>query len=94
MTASLGYTDPRGLPVWEKTQINQVRKTEIGDNSAKVVVEVVTTYADRPDEPSLEDDIIYLTLDGRTWLIAKASSTLYRAVGIGDVPVTVLSPPD
>ena len=90
VSASIGYRDPRGLPVWESTEITGLR-TEIGGETGKVVADVVTEFAGR--EPSIEDDIIYLVRDGQGWLIAKPSTTLYRAVGIADVPVTVLAPP-
>ena len=52
-----------------------------------------TRFADR-GEVSVEDDVVYLVReDGAGWLIAKPSSTLYRAVGIADVPPSVLAPP-
>jgi hypothetical protein len=56
------------------------------------VVTTVTRFADR-EEPSIEDDVVYLTRSGDDWLIAKPSSTLYRAVGIAEVPPSVLAPP-
>ena len=61
-------------------------------DAAKVVATVVTGFADR-DEASIEDDVVYLGRDGGGWLIAKPSSTLYRAVGIADVPPSVLDAP-
>ena len=61
--------------------------------SARAVATVVISFSDRP-QPSIEDDVIYLVPDrGRRWLIAKPSATLYRAVGIADVPPSVLTPP-
>ena len=59
---------------------------------AKVIATVATSYSDR-DEESIEDDIIYLARVGERWLVAKPSATLYRAVGVADVPPSVLSPP-
>ena len=53
---------------------------------------MVTRFADR-DEVSIEDDVVYLVRDAGSWSIAKPSSTLYRAVGIADVPPSVLTPP-
>jgi hypothetical protein len=91
LSASIGYRDPRGLPVWEGTEITAL-KVELNGGSAKAVADVVTEFADR-DEPSIETDIVYLTRRGPSWLLAKPSTTLYRAVGIADVPVTVLAPP-
>jgi hypothetical protein len=44
-------------------------------------------------EPSVEDDLIYLQSQGRRWLIAQPSATLYRAIGVGDIPPQVLAPP-
>ncbi len=92
LDASIGYRDPRGLPVWESATVPAVRVTEIDAGSATVVATVVTHFADR-DEASVEDDLVYLTRAGDRWLIAKPSSTLYRAVGIADVPPSVLAPP-
>ena len=57
-----------------------------------MVATVVTQFADR-SEASVEDDILYLIRTGDAWLVAKPSSTLYRAVGIADVPPSVLAPP-
>ena len=41
----------------------------------------------------MEDDIVYLARVGERWLVAKPSATLYRAVGVADVPPSVLAPP-
>ena len=84
---------PPRIPCLGEDRDNNLRSVEIDGASGKVVAAVTTTYSDR-DEPSFEDDIVYLMRDGRGWLIAKASSTLYRAAGIADVPLAVLSPPD
>jgi hypothetical protein len=94
LSASIGYRDPRGLPVWKSAALGDVRVAELDPDarSAKVIATVVTTFADR-NEPSFEDDVIYLTLDRDGWLIAKPSSTLYRAIGISDIPPSVLTPP-
>lgn len=92
LRASIGYRDPRGLPVWEGAEISRVQSVQIRGREARVVVTVVTRFADR-QEPSIEDDIVYLTRSDATWTIAKPSSTLYRAVGIADVPPSVISPP-
>jgi hypothetical protein len=106
LEASIGYRDPRGLPVWEGAQPTVVRVLELGAGSAKVIATVVTQFADR-DADSVEDDVVYLTRSAGVneapqqrrgsatprWLVAKPSSTLYRAVGIADVPPSVLSPP-
>lgn len=92
LAASIGYRDARGLPVWQRAEVTQVRVAEVDADSAKVIATTATTFADR-DEISIEDDVIYLTAAGDGWRIAKPSSTLYRAVGIADVPPSVLSPP-
>jgi hypothetical protein len=102
LDASIGYRDPRGFPVWDRTKILKLRKVEVDGPSAKVVVSIVTDFSDQGRDPSYEDDIVYLTRAGGNtgrsgtprWLVAKASSTLYRAVGTADVPLAVLSPPD
>jgi hypothetical protein len=92
LEASIGFRDPRGLPVWKTARVADVPSVEVESDSAKVVVTTVTEFADR-DEPSIEDDVVYLERSGDEWLIAKPSSTLYRAVGIADVPPSVLAPP-
>ena len=91
LAASIGYRDPRGLPVWEGATVPNLRVSKLDDGSATVVATVVSHFADRED--SVEDDVVYLTRDGDRWLVAKPSSTLYRAVGIADIPPSVLSPP-
>ncbi len=92
LEASIGYRDPRGLPVWDSAELAQLRLQRIDGRSATAIATVATEFADR-EQVSIEDDVIHLVLiDGR-WLIAKPSSTLYRAVGIADVPPSVLAPP-
>ena len=95
LSASIGYRDPRGLPVWEGAEARMIRVAELGDggHSAKVVATIETTFADR-DEVSIEDDLIYLIRPGARWLVAKPSTTLYRAVGIAEIPPSVLTPPE
>jgi hypothetical protein len=93
LTASIGYRDPRGLPVWKTARVVAVPSVDVEGDGAKVVATTVTEFADR-DEPSIEDDVVYLVRSGDEWLIAKPSSTLYRAIGVADVPPSVLAPPD
>jgi hypothetical protein len=94
LAASIGYRDARGLPVWDRAEVTEVRAVELGDGgkSASVVATVVTRFADR-DQPSIEDDVFHLTRASGEWLIAKPSATLYRAVGIADIPLSALTPP-
>jgi hypothetical protein len=92
LEASIGYRDPRGLPVWDSARVTDLVSVEVDGERAKVVATVVTSFADR-DEASVEDDVVYLVRAGDGWLVAKASSTLLRAVGIADVPPSVLAPP-
>jgi len=92
LSATIGYRDPRGLPVWEHAEVTGIRSVELQDSDARVVATTVTTFADR-DERSIEDDVVYLVRSGEAWLVAQPSATLYRSVGIADVPPSVLSPP-
>jgi hypothetical protein len=92
LDASIGYRDPRGVPVWESARVVALPSLEVDGEQAKVVATTVTQFADR-DEPSIEDDVVYLVRSGDEWLIAKASSTLYRSIGVADVPPSVLAPP-
>jgi hypothetical protein len=93
LKASIGYRDPRGLPVWKSARVVALPSLEVDGDQGKVVATTVTRFSDR-DEPSIEDDVVYLVRSGDEWLIAKPSSTLYRAVGMADVPPSVLAPPE
>lgn len=90
--ASLGFRGRDGQPVWDRSQMTQDVSALIEGDSARVVATVLTEYAD-VREPTVEDDIIYLTRSGDRWLVVKPSSTLYRAVGIADVPLAAFQPP-
>lgn len=92
VSASIGYRDPREIPVFERAALAGDADVELSGNEARATVTVVTEFADRA-EPSVEDDVIYLERSGAGWAIAKPSSTLYRAIGTPDVPPGVLAPP-
>ena len=94
LEASIGYRDPRGLPVWEGAEVRaRPRDRDRRRRRRRWSRPSSPTFADR-DEASVEDDVVYLVRAGGRWLVAKPSSTLYRAVGIADVPPSVLSPPN
>jgi hypothetical protein len=93
LEASLGYRDPRGFPVWQSSTLEAIDSVDTSENAGTVFATVFTRFADRP-EPSVEDDPIYLRRTGGRWLVAQASLTLYRAVGIAEPPPTVISPPE
>jgi hypothetical protein len=57
-----------------------------------VTATIVSDFADR-DEPSVEDDVIYLERRGRQWLMVQPSAILYRAIGAPDLPLDLLTPP-
>ena len=59
---------------------------------ARVTATTVTRFAGNR-EPSVEDDVVYLRQRNGRWLIAKPSTSLYRAIGVGDIPPQVLAPP-
>ena len=92
LEASLGFREGRGQPVWDRSEMTQDVSAQIDGDSARVVATVFTEYAD-VREPTIEDDIIYLARSGDRWLVVKPSSTLYRAVGVADVPLEALEPP-
>ncbi len=92
LDASIGYRDPRGYPQWERAEIEAIRSVDVSDDQARVTATIVSEFADR-DEPSVEDDVIYLRRSGDQWLVAAPSAILYRAVGAPDVPPQVLAPP-
>jgi hypothetical protein len=90
--ASIGYRDPRGFPVFDRARVQSIQDVAVGAGEARVTATVVTEFADR-DQPSIEEDVIYLVQLGGEWLIPKPSSTLYRAVGKPEVPPRALAPP-
>jgi hypothetical protein len=92
LRASIGYRDPRGFPVFGDARLDSIGEVTVGAGEARVTATVVTEFADR-DQPSIEDDVIYLVQLGGEWLIAKPSSTLYRAVGKPEVPPEAIAPP-
>jgi hypothetical protein len=92
LSASIGYRDPRGFPVYAGSRVARIRSVVIHDTDARVVATTVTRFADAR-QPSIEDDVIYLRRSGPGWLIVKANATLYRAIGAGNIPPQVLAPP-
>jgi hypothetical protein len=92
LSASIGYRDPRGFPVYGRSRVARIPAVVIEGSSARVTATTVTQFADSR-EPSVEDDVVYLRRQGGAWLIAKPSATLYRAIGVGNIPPQVLAPP-
>ncbi len=90
--ASFAFKGKDGQPVWKSSELTGDVSAQIDGDSARVVATVFTKYADIR-EPTIEDDIIYLARSGQRWLVIKPSSTLYRAIGISDVPLEALQPP-
>jgi ketosteroid isomerase-like protein len=90
--ASIGYRDPRGYPVFDSARLESIGDVAVGAGEARVTATIVTGFADR-DEPSIEDDLIYLVESEGEWRIARPSSTLYRAVGKAEVPPQAIAPP-
>jgi hypothetical protein len=92
LDASIGYRDPRGFPVFDRARVESIQDVTVGAGEARVTVTVVTRFADR-DQPSIEDDLIYLVeIDGE-WRVVKPSATLFRAVGKPEAPPEVIAPP-
>lgn len=92
LDASIGYRDPRGFPVFDRARVESIEDVTVGAGEARMTVTVVTRFADR-DQPSIEDDLIYLVeIDGE-WKVVKPSATLYRAVGKPEAPPQALAPP-
>ena len=92
LSASIGYRDPRGFPVYRHSRVARIPAVVIDGPAARVTATTVTRFADNR-EPSVEDDVIYLRKQNAAWLIAKPSATLYRAIGVGNIPPQVLAPP-
>lgn len=93
VSESIGYRDPRGIPVFETATVAGAPEVQLDGDKARATVTVVTEFADR-DEPSVEDDVVYLIRRDGVWVVAKPSSTIYRAIGVSDVPPDVLEPPE
>jgi hypothetical protein len=92
LSASIGYRDPRGFPVYEDSRVARIGSVAIDGTDARVVATTVTQFAgDR--EPSVEDDVVYLSDLDRRWVIVKPSAALYRAIGVGNIPPSVIAPP-
>ena len=90
--ASFGYKGNDGQPVWSSSEMTNDLAAQIDGDRARVVATVFTKYSG-VREPTIEDDIIYLSRATDRWLVVKPSATLYRAVGIADVPLEALEPP-
>ena len=92
LSASIGYRDPRGFPVFERSRIGRIPSVTVDGSEARVVATIVTHFAGNR-EPSVEDDLVYLRNEDGRWLIVKPSAALYRAIWVGDIPPQVLAPP-
>lgn len=92
LSASVGYRDPRGFPVYESSRVARIPSVTTDGSSARVVATTVTRFAGGR-EPSVEDDVVYLNEQDGRWLIVKPSAALYRAIGVGNIPPSVLAPP-
>ena len=90
--ASIGHRRPGGVPAWKRTRIIDVTAVSVGDREARVTATVTHRFADR-DYTSVEEDVVYLREDAGSWLLAKPSGTLYRAVGYPEPPLRALAPP-
>jgi hypothetical protein len=91
VTASIGYRDPRGFPVWESAEVEAIASLKVDGDAATVIPTIFTRFADR-DEPSVEDDPIYLTRAGGGWTVAQPSLTFYRAIGQEPPPQALAAP--
>jgi hypothetical protein len=56
LSASIGYRDPRGFPVFGEARLDSIGDVTVGAGEARVTATVVTEFADRA-EPSIEDDV-------------------------------------
>lgn len=92
LSASIGFRGKGGTPAWRRTRIHEVTAVSVSEDRARVTATVSHDFSDRP-EPSVEEDVVYLDRAGGEWLIAKASPTIYRAVGYPEPPLQALTPP-
>lgn len=89
---SIGFEGPGGTPVWRRTRVNALTPVSVEGDRARVTATVSHDFSDRP-EPSVEEDVIYLQRSGDGWVLAKASASLYRAIGYPEPPLRALTPP-
>jgi hypothetical protein len=92
LSRSIGYRDPRGYPVFGGARIESIGNVAIAADEARVTATVVTEFADR-DQPSIEDDLVYLARVDGEWRVDRPSAVLYRAVGRPAVPLEAVAPP-
>ncbi len=92
--ASIGFS-ANGEAAWQRTEIRRIGPVELDPQhpgEARVRATVVHRF-NHHREPSIEDDLIYLRQRAGRWLVAKPSSTFYRAIGTQNVPLSALAPP-
>lgn len=92
LRASIGSRPADGGPAWRRTAIVEMKPEALADDRARVTTTVTHHFSDRK-YVSVEDDVIYLERVGGSWLIAKPSATLYRAVGYAQPPLKAFAPP-
>jgi hypothetical protein len=92
LRASIGTAPHGGAPAWRKSTLVEVQPEDLGDGRARVSATVTHHFSDR-QYVSVEDDVIYLELAGGSWVLAKPSGTLFRAVGYAEPPLTAFTPP-
>jgi hypothetical protein len=97
LSASLGYADPSGAPVWKATELSGIESSIVGKGlRVQLSGGIRTEFADR-GEPSIESDIVFLEPVGKgenqTYRLMKAPGSLWRAVGEPDIPPSVITPP-
>ena len=74
--ASFGFEGKDGQPVWADLGDDRADvSAQIDGDQARVVATVFTKYSD-VREPTIEDDIIYLSGATDRWLVVKPSATL------------------
>ena len=60
----------------------------------RVTISMRHMFAGTSGEVPVEQDVVYLRMARQRWLVAKPSALLYRAVGVGNIPLSALRPPD
>ena len=89
---SIGYRGPGGTPAWKRTKLFELDAVAVQQDRARVTATVAHDFAGR-EQPSVEEDVIYLDRAGDSWLIAKPSASFYRAIGYPEPPLHALTPP-
>ncbi|HEY1358435.1 MAG TPA: hypothetical protein VGF21_09030 [Thermoleophilaceae bacterium] len=92
LDASIGQPGRHGEPAWRGARLLIVGEPRYAGGFARLTISLRSVLAGAGPVPP-EQDVVYVEHRSGRWRVAKASALLYRAVGVGDVPLDALRPP-